>query len=728
MQIGLMAEASLALEAGILFALLLALPLGYIITLTIIGLFRYRVGRAMRETAGVRPSSENLNIGQLTPGKPQRELDLEFIRPTPKTARAARALPVLTEARRHATELARIYAAAACAYSLVLSFVFLARFDSITKQRAVLAFALFITFYFFITATPAMLALMMVLRRQFRFLVLAFCLQILALGVFLQILSSWGYDRPWPSAVSLIFASGGVPTVAVLFLNIRRLRAIGPVVFAAILLLLCGFCVGAMCAAIHTLDVVGPVKFIQQDLAQLTFLDAAQRWWDEVRRLPANEMLAKVSAFASDPYSVAQAANLERLTTSEKIFGLVIWLAGISVGIALAWAFVRWLAVSYQARRASDQMLAIDVLLVIFTAFMCAIFTDGRWILAASVLAGFAGYKLSAKLQLRFRKQGASAIAARTLLLLRVFGFSRRTQRLLEDLGRRWRYLGPIRLIGGPDVAFATIEPYEFFEFLNGRLTRAFVKGQNDLDERMRKSAAVPDPDGLFRVDDFFCHDDTWGTTAVHLARKADAVLMDLRGFTPKNRGCIFEIEQLIAFIPLRRVVLLVDDSTDLPFLETTLHATWRVMPDDSANALLSKQRLRILRASSAHRRTLDTLLGLLCESFEGQPAVAGELQAFSNFLKNRFAALEFVDSGRDVEHDFYSGLMHVSDATRLNPCTQISSSCHRHRAPQAREAEPVLGAPRMPRQFHQVALARDRIPGRTAASHSACHAASNSP
>src|SRR5437660_5196311 len=51
MQIGLMAEASLALEAGILFALLLALPLGYIITLTIIGLFRYRVGRAMRETA-----------------------------------------------------------------------------------------------------------------------------------------------------------------------------------------------------------------------------------------------------------------------------------------------------------------------------------------------------------------------------------------------------------------------------------------------------------------------------------------------------------------------------------------------------------------------------------------------------------------------------------------------------------------------------------------------------
>jgi hypothetical protein len=627
MQIGLMPEASLALEAGILFALLLALPLGYIITLTIIGLFRYRVGRAMRETAGVRPSSENLNIGQLTPGKPQSELDLEFIRPTPKTACAARALPVLTEARRHATELARIYAAAACAYPLVVTFVFLEWLSSVPKQHVVLTFALLITNHFLTTATPAILALMMVLRRQVRFLVLAFFLQILALGVFLQILASWGYDRPWPSAVSLIFACGGVPTVAVLFLNIRRLRAIGPVVVAAILLLLCGFGVGAFHAITHMLDVIGPVKFIQQDLAQLTFLDAALRWWDEVSRLPANEMLAKVSALASDPSSVAQAANPERLTTSEKVFGLAIGLGGLSVGIAVAWAFVRWLAVSYQARRASDQMLAIDVLLVIFTAFMFLIVvTGGLSISAAAMLAGFAGYKISAKLQLRFRERRAPAVAARTLLLLRVFGFSRRTQRLLEDLGRRWRYLGPIRLIGSTDVAFATIEPHEFFEFLNGRLTRAFVKGQNDLDERMRKSAASPDPDGLFRVDDFFCHDDTWGTTVVHLARKADAVLMDLRGFTPKNRGCVFEIEQLIAFIPLRRVVLLVDDSTDLPFLETTLHAIWRVMPGDSANALLSKQRLRILRASSAHRRTLDTLLGLLCESFEGQPGVAGRI------------------------------------------------------------------------------------------------------
>jgi hypothetical protein len=622
MQIGLMPEASLALEAGVLSATLLALLLGYIITLTIIRLFRYRVGRAMRQTAGARPGSEDLNINQLTPGNPRRELDLEFIRPTRRTARAASALPVLTQARRHDTELARIYAAAACAYSLVVTFAFLAGFSSLPKQHVVLTFALLITFYFLIFATPVVLAVMMVFRRQVPFLVLAFFLQILALAVFLQILASWGYNGP--SAVALCFSAGGVPTAAVLLLNTRRLRAIGPVVFAAILILLWCSGIGGVYALIHMLDVVGPVKFIQQDLAQLTFQDAALRWWYEVWRLPATEMFDKVSALVSHTSSVVQAANPERLTMWEKVVGLVIWLVGISVGIAVAWGFVRWLAVSYQARRASDQMLAIDVLLVIFTAFMFLIVvTDGRWISAALVLAGFAGYKLSVKLQLRFREQRVPAVTARTLLLLRVFGFSRRTQRLLEDLGRRWRYLGPIRLIGGTDVASAMIEPYEFFEFLNGRLTRAFVTGQNDLDERIRKSAAAPDPDGLFRVDDFFCHDDTWRTTVVQLARKADAVLMDLRGFTPENEGCVFEIEQLITFVPLRRVLLLVDHSTDLAFLETKLHATWRVMPGDSPNALLSKQRLRILRASSAKRRSLDTLMGVLCENFEGQPAGA---------------------------------------------------------------------------------------------------------
>jgi hypothetical protein len=172
-------------------------------------------------------------------------------------------------------------------------------------------------------------------------------------------------------------------------------------------------------------------------------------------------------------------------------------------------------------------------------------------------------------------------------------------------------------LIGGTDLASTTIEPHEFFEFLNGRLSRAFIKSGEDLDRRLRESRATPDHDGLFRVEDFFCHDDTWRMTVSRLSREADAVLMDLRGFAPTNRGCVLEIEQLLASVPLRHIAFLVDHTTDIPLLEQTVQHAWTIMPASSPNAAPGVHRLRILQASSSIRTTLGALLGLLCEGFD---------------------------------------------------------------------------------------------------------------
>jgi hypothetical protein len=118
--------------------------------------------------------------------------------------------------------------------------------------------------------------------------------------------------------------------------------------------------------------------------------------------------------------------------------------------------------------------------------------------------------------------------------------------------------------------------------------------------------------------------------TVSRLAREADAVLMDLRGFTPAHRGCIFEIEQLIGSVSLHCIVLLVDGSTDMPFLEQTLQGAWRVMPGDSSNAVAGKHRLRVLQASANHSHTLDSLLGLLCENFDESTAPRGRAPTVS--------------------------------------------------------------------------------------------------
>ena len=61
-----------------------------------------------------------------------------------------------------------------------------------------------------------------------------------------------------------------------------------------------------------------------------------------------------------------------------------------------------------------------------------------------------------------------------------------------------------------------------------------------------------PDRDGRFRINEFCCRDDTWQATVVALIERADAVVMDLRGFTAERRGCEFELKEL-ARTPRRR-------------------------------------------------------------------------------------------------------------------------------------------------------------------------------
>ncbi len=371
----------------------------------------------------------------------------------------------------------------------------------------------------------------------------------------------------------------------------------------------------------YGVDQIGPLRFVREDLARLPLVDAGEKFWDEIVHLPWDEAKERIAALVNAPLNVISATNSEAFEKNGvKLLFFGIWLTLPVLGALAAWAVVRWIARSYQTGRASDQMLTVDVLMLIFALWIfLVLFSAFGWVAAAFAPVSFAAYKKLALWQLKQRSRSGLPGPPRTLLLLRVFGFDKRTQGLLDQLSRTWRHLGPIRLIGGPDLASTTIEPHEFFEFLNGRLSRAFIKSEEDLEERLRESRTTPDLDGLFRIEDFFCHDDTWRMTVSRIAREADAVLMDLRGFTPTNRGCVHEIEQLLALVPLRRIALLVDNTTDFSLLEHTVQHAWSVMPARSPNAASGVHRLRILQASSSTRNTLGTLLGLLCAQFEGE-------------------------------------------------------------------------------------------------------------
>ena len=163
------------------------------------------------------------------------------------------------------------------------------------------------------------------------------------------------------------------------------------------------------------------------------------------------------------------------------------------------------------------------------------------------------------------------AAVGRRLLLLRVFGYQRRIERLFDAIAQRWRLSGGVKLIAPADLATRIVDPADVVAFMGGRMRDRFVAGPSDLGRHLARIDDAPDPDGRYRIDKFFCHDDTRQPLLRSLLDRSDVVLFDLRGFTPANSGCRLELGQLAGKGLLPRTVMVVDGSTDIAHLRTVL-------------------------------------------------------------------------------------------------------------------------------------------------------------
>jgi hypothetical protein len=63
----------------------------------------------------------------------------------------------------------------------------------------------------------------------------------------------------------------------------------------------------------------------------------------------------------------------------------------------------------------------------------------------------------------------------------------------------------------------------------------------------------------------------TWQGTLESLLLRSDVVLMDLRGFSTANSGCLFELQKLAEQRRLERTLFVVDGKTDVDLLRGTL-------------------------------------------------------------------------------------------------------------------------------------------------------------
>jgi hypothetical protein len=415
---------------------LIALPVAILIALALIRLFRRRVTMSMRAAAGEPQHPE-----PVAGGGSGGVLDIEVIETKSAEERVP---PLLGDARRRSRELAAIHAEAACIYPLVFVLLLWTPPESILHTAAI--FGIFILVY----GTPAVFAGMMVLTKQPAALalaagvlvavLLAFDLAVaaqagpvlyvgaavpfvvvlmlmmlrweprivisLALGIVVVLLlaaipiQQGGVER---SSILSIFAwmwfmVAAVPTLVVVLLNTRRLRTVGPIVFAATLLLLYGMVAGPLLPASVLVDALD-VRLVREDVAHLSLFDA-------LSSLSLPERLATVQAAIRDVGSVIR-YDAEKVTLWLEPFLWGLLAVCAMLGALAAWAVVRWLANTYQRRRASDQMLTIDVMMLIFVvplSFIVTLMEENQlhgWLLGMIGLVSFAGYKVWTRWRLR---------------------------------------------------------------------------------------------------------------------------------------------------------------------------------------------------------------------------------------------------------------------------------------------------------------------------------------
>ena len=547
--------------------LIIAVPLALLTSIGLLSLYRRAVLREMqsRSNSGIpMPASTETATPSDEPVQPPLRINVvDTASPTTEPSTSGGLYTALLHGPRHA---ALIYTLAGLCYALVTTLIFLRA----TKNEFQLLKFLIVFWYYAwpVAITLGLLAATSWWAKLKVFVV--YFLIIVVLGVIAVIGNS---ALNWLQIVALWFLTNFPAALLLLaFLN-RRIQAVGPLVLTFMILAATGL-------------VLLP-----------TFAINIGEIWNPLMSLRA-------------------ALGLDISGT----FNLVFLVGILGFGL-LGWLAVRIIGNLYRRKKISEQSITMDAIWLLFGIFQAVglIFEGEHWFTVS--LMAFAVYKGTAwaGFWLANRYAPLSQIHP-NLLVLRVFSLGKHSEQLFEALSKHWRSVGSMQLIAGPDLASSTIEPHEFLDFLSGKLARQFIDSPQTLDLRISQMDLRPDFDGQFRVNDFFCYDDTWKTVLSRLVHESDAAIMDLRGFSSQNSGCIFEINELVNLIPLGHVVFIIDDSTDEPFLQQVLQQSWEGMSSTSPNRVGISGMPSLLRLDRLEHIQLKKLLQVLASAVKSEP------------------------------------------------------------------------------------------------------------
>lgn len=537
------------LPAVVLIASILAAP----VSLLLLTLYRRAVQKGMSGLSGAAPAAPQEGVQHRAPSAPLRLATFDqSYRETPTDAPAA----AYRTAIRAPWKTAAIYAIGGTCYAVIMTSGWLAatRDEDIVWTKVLL---LFWTYFWPVALAAVMIAAYDRVRR-----LQVFAAYFLALLIIIAIANARNPDLGMLSLPLYWIIQNGPPTALVLVFLLRPIRAVGPLVVSFLIAVAIG--------------------------SQSLIMAAS-----------ANDRLLR---------GISDLGVKLGLNSTAVFIGMIA--VGMLAFTLLGWPLLRLIGKRYEARKLSDQSITLDASWLLFAVVQSIglAFEAPPWILTG--LLAFIGYKLVCGLGFRLSRAATKPVGeSKTLLLLRVFALGKRSEKLFDKLRKHWQYAGGINMIAGPDLVTTTIEPHEFLDFVSGRLGRQFVTDAEDLERRLAKIEQKPDPDGRYRIYEFFCRGNTWQMTMQRLAADCDAVLMDLRGFSAANQGCVFELGRLLDGVDLNRVLFLIDETTEQEFLETTLKGLWQNLSADSPNQTAASPTARLFTISRQSERELGALL-----------------------------------------------------------------------------------------------------------------------
>ncbi|MEO8149292.1 MAG: hypothetical protein ABI723_16725 [Bacteroidia bacterium] len=280
----------------------------------------------------------------------------------------------------------------------------------------------------------------------------------------------------------------------------------------------------------------------------------------------------------------------------------------------------------YKAKKINDQKIMLDSIWILFAIYYSIDFAAQGYVWLIGGFLSFFLCKLIVTTGHKILNKKYQLKESSNLLFLRVFSLGKRSEQFFNLVSKHWRFAGSIQLISGPDLATTNLEPHEFTDYITGKLSRRFIGNPKDLEIRLSEMDNKPDRDGQYRVNDFFCYQNTWQMVLQKLVNKSNVVLMDLRGFSTANKGCEYEIRELFNIIPADRIVFIYDQTSDQVFMNQILKQAWDEMKPASLNKQSDFDSISMFKLTDLSYKNIRALLKLLCDAATDDTSLKSQL------------------------------------------------------------------------------------------------------